>query len=159
RRSNVVSDAQVLSDSQVELLIEDYVRGAGIAWDVGADFVDIKHCHGYLLHEFLSAYTREGKYGGVFRNRHACVGGIVLGIRASGNRIELAVRLSAFDFVPYTPDPALSKPGRTGPGIPEDFTHCLPYRYAFGCNQENPTSLDLREAIQFMDLCATLGIK
>ena len=32
-------------------LIEDYVNAARIAWDVGADFVDIKHCHGYLLHE------------------------------------------------------------------------------------------------------------
>ena len=39
------------------------------AWDAGADFVDLKHCHGYLLHEFLSAFTRPGKYGGAFENR------------------------------------------------------------------------------------------
>jgi len=37
-------------------------------------FVDIKHCHGYLGHEFLSAHSRGGDYGGSFENGHAsCV--------------------------------------------------------------------------------------
>ena len=69
RKFNVTSDAQVWTDSEIEQLIGDYIRAAQIAADVGADFVDIKHCHGYLLHEFLSAYTRPGKYGGSFENR------------------------------------------------------------------------------------------
>src|ERR1043166_6815584 len=55
---NVTSDAQVLGDGEVEELIQSYVRAAKIAAEIGADFVDIKHCHGYLLHEFLSAHTR-----------------------------------------------------------------------------------------------------
>src|SRR2546429_1418844 len=84
---------------------------------------------------------------------------IVSGIRASGNDIELAVRLSAFDFVPFKPDPALSQPGNLGPGIPEDFSHCLPYRYAFGVNPDNPVEYDLTETFQFVDLCAQLGVK
>ena len=58
------------------------------------------------------------------------------GIRASGNKIELGVRLSAFDFVPFKPDPALSQPGKLGPGIPEDFSQCLPYRFGFGVNAD-----------------------
>lgn len=155
----VTSDDQVFTDDELDGLVEDYVRAARIAWDVGADFVDIKHCHGYLLHELLSAYTRPGKYGGSFENRTRMLRDIVSGIRASGNRIELAVRLSAFDFVPYRPDPALSSPGKPGPGIPETFSHCLPYRYAFGVNANDPVAYDLTEPSEFLELCATLGVK
>ena len=155
RTFKVTSDAQVWTDSELERLVEDYVAAARIAWDVGADFVDIKHCHGYLLHEFLSAFTRPGKYGGSFENRTRLLRDIVAAIRASGNRIEFAVRLSAFDFVPFRPDPALSQPGKPGPGVPVDFSHCLPYRYAFGVNQNNPVEYDLTETFQFLDLCAS----
>src|SRR5438046_9159564 len=51
KKFNVISDAQVWTDGEIEQLIQDYIRAAKIAADVGADFVDIKHCHGYLLHE------------------------------------------------------------------------------------------------------------
>ena len=159
KKFNVTSDDQVWTDSEIEQLIQDYVRAAGIAWEVGADFVDIKHCHGYLLHEFLSAFTRPGKYGGSFENRTRILREIISGIRASGNKIELGVRLSAFDFVPFKPDPALSKPGKLGPGIPEDFSQCLPYHYAFSVNQNNPTEYDLTESIQLVKLCSELGVK
>ncbi len=107
RTFKVTSDSQVWTDSELDRLVEDYVKAAKIAWDVGADFVDVKHCHGYLLHEFLSAFTRPGKYGGSFENRTRLLRDIVAGIRASGNRIDLGVRLSAFDFVPFKPDPGL----------------------------------------------------
>ena len=156
---SVTSDAQVLSDAEVEKLIGDYVTAARMAAEAGADFVDLKHCHGYLLHEFLSAYTRPGKYGGSFENRTRVLREIVGGIRADGNRIDLAVRLSAFDFVPFKPDPALSQPGKPGPGVPEDFLRCLPYRYAFGVNEKNPVEPDLAETFQFMQHCAQLGVK
>jgi len=159
RRFHVVSDSQVLTDAEVERLVEDYVQAARAAADAGADFVDIKHCHGYLLHEFLGAHTRPGKYGGSFENRTRLLREIVAGLRASGNRIDLGVRLSAFDFVPFRPDPAQSLPGKPGPGIPEDFSGCLPYRYAFGVNQANPLEPDLTETFQFVDLCVELGVK
>jgi len=155
----VASDDQVWTDDEVERLIEDYVRAAKIAWDVGADFVDIKHCHGYLLHEFLSAFTRPGNFGGSFENRTRILRNIIAGIRASGNKIEIGVRLSAFDFVPFKPDPALSRPGKLGPGIPEDFSHCLPYVYGFCTKQDNPVEYDLNEARGFIELCAQLGVK
>jgi 2,4-dienoyl-CoA reductase-like NADH-dependent reductase (Old Yellow Enzyme family) len=159
RKFGVTSDAQVWTDSELDQLIEDYISAARIAWDVGADFVDIKHCHGYLLHEVLGAFTRPGKYGGAFENRTRPLREIVAGIRASGNRIELGVRLSAFDLVPFKPDPVRSLPGKPGPGVPEDFAHCLPYRYGFGVNQTNPLEYDLAEAVQFLQLCASLGVK
>jgi NADPH2 dehydrogenase len=155
----VTNDEQVWTDTEIERLIENYVTAAKVAWDVGADFVDIKHCHGYLLHEFLGAFTRPGKYGGTFENRTRILRDIVAGIRASGNKIEFGVRLSAFDFVPFKPDPSLSRPGKLGPGIPEDFSKCLPYRYGFGVNQNNPIEPDLTETFQFVDLCSQLGVK
>jgi len=155
----VTSDAQVFTDDEIERLIEDYVRAAKIAWDVGADFVDLKHCHGYLLHEFLGAHTRPGKFGGSFENRTRLLREIAAGIRASGNPIEFAVRLSTFDMVPHRPDPALSVPGKLGPGIPEEFAHALPYRYGFGVNQSDPTQIDITETFQFVELCAQLGVK
>jgi NADPH2 dehydrogenase len=155
----VTSDAQVWTDSELEQLVDDYVKAARIAWDVGADFVDIKHCHGYLLHECLSAFTRPGQYGGCFENRTRMLRDIVAAIRASGNEIDLGVRLSAFDLVPFRPDPLLSQPGKPGPGVPADFSRCLPYQYAFGVNQQNPVDYDLAETFQFLDLCAELGVK
>ncbi len=158
-RFSVTSDRQILTDAEVARLVEAYVAAAEVAWEVGADFVDLKHCHGYLLHEFLGAHTRPGPYGGSFENRTRILREIVAGIRASGNRIDLAVRLSAFDFVPFRPDPARSAPGRPGPGIPEDYSRCLPYRFGFGVNHNHPVEPDLTEAFLFMDLCAKLGVK
>ncbi len=159
RKFNVTSDAQMFTDGEIEELIQCYIHAAKIAWDVGADFVDIKHCHGYLLHEFLGAHTRPGKFGGSFENRTRILRDIVAGIRASGNKIEIGVRLSAFDFVPFKPDPALSQPGKLGPGVPEDFSHCLPYRYGFGVSANNPVEYDLTETFKFAELCAQLGVK
>jgi len=155
----VKSDQQVWTDAELGDLIQAFVDAAKIAHEVGADFVDIKHCHGYLLHEFLSAHTRPGPYGGSFENRTRLLREIVSAIRASGNPIEVAVRLSAFDFVPFRPDPNLSCPGKPGPRIPEDYSHCLPYHFAFGVNPANPLEYDLSEPRRFLELCATLGIK
>ncbi|MDQ6631068.1 MAG: NADH:flavin oxidoreductase [Verrucomicrobiota bacterium] len=157
KKFNVTSDAQVLNDADIEQIIQKYIEAAKIAAEIGADFVDIKHCHGYLLHEFLSAFTRPGKYGGSFENRTRILREIIQGIRASGNKIELGVRLSAFDFVPFKPDPIRAQPGKLGPGIPEEFP--LPYPFAFGTNQNNPLEYDLTETFQFVNLCAELGVK
>jgi 2,4-dienoyl-CoA reductase-like NADH-dependent reductase (Old Yellow Enzyme family) len=159
KRFNVTSDAQVVTDAEVGELVQCYVGAAGIARDAGADFVDIKHCHGYLLHEFLGAFSRPGKYGGSFENRTRILREIISGIRADGNKIELGVRLSAFDLVPFKPDPARSETGKPGPGIPEDFSCCLPYRFGFGVNQNNPLELDLTESFRFVELCGELSVK
>jgi 2,4-dienoyl-CoA reductase-like NADH-dependent reductase (Old Yellow Enzyme family) len=159
QKFGITNDSAVMTDDEVETLIRDYINAAAIARRIGADFVDIKHCHGYLLHEFLGAFTRPGKFGGSFENRTRILSEIVQRIRASENDIEIAVRLSAFDLIPFRPDPVTSQPGKLGKGIPIDFSSLLPYQYAFGINQDNPTEYDLSEPIQFLQLCASLGIK
>ena len=153
----VQGDQDLWTDDEVEELIADYVRAARIAREAGADFVDIKHCHGYLLHEFLGAHTRDGRYGGSFENRTRILREIVGGIRAEGNDIDLAVRLSTFDMVPHRPDPERSTPGKLGPGIPE--AHMKPFPYQFGLDHDDPTQIELTETFAFVQLCGELGIK
>lgn len=155
---NVTSDDQILSDDDLKRLVDCYIDAAKIAAEIGADFVDIKHCHGYLLHEFLGAFTRPGPYGGSFENRTRLVREITAGIRAAVPKLGIGVRLSAFDLVPFKPDPALSQPGKPGPGMPEDFSHLLPYKYQFGVNQDNPLEYNLRETKRLLQLFSDLGI-
>ena len=159
KKFNVTSDAQIMSDDEMKRLVDDYAKAAKIASEVGADFVDIKHCHGYLLHEFLGAHTRPGEFGGSFENRTRPLRDIVAAIRSTVPTMGIGVRLSAFDAVPYKPDATQAKPGKLGPGIPEDYSHCLPYRYAFGVDQNNPVNYDLSEPIEFLRLCQQLDIK
>lgn len=158
-RFGVTGDQQVFTDTELDDLIADFVRAARVAWEAGADFVDIKHCHGYLLHELLGAHTRPGRYGGSFENRTRMLREIAAGIRADRNPIDIGVRLSAFDFVPFIPDPQSSQPGRPGPGIPMPHADCLPYRYGFGVKEDRPVEPDLLEPRLFVDLCASLGVK
>ena len=77
-------------------------KATRIAREVGADFVDIKHCHGYLLHELLGAHTRDGRYGGNFENRTRMLREIVTAIRADGNDIDITSEGLTVDGVSYT---------------------------------------------------------
>jgi 2,4-dienoyl-CoA reductase-like NADH-dependent reductase (Old Yellow Enzyme family) len=159
KKFGITDDGPVLTDDDVRGLIEAYIRGAKIAQQAGADFVDVKHCHGYLLHEFLSAHTRPGPYGGSFENRTRILREITAGIRAECPGLLIGIRLSAFDFVPYKPDPAGGGEGKLGDGIPEPYDHCLPYTYGFGVDPQNPVAYDLGEPIRFLELLESLDIR
>ncbi len=159
RRLNLPSDYPLLTDAEIEGIIEQFHRAARMANELGFDFVDIKHCHGYLGHEFLGAHTREGKYGGSFENRTQFLREVVQGIRAAAPGLQIGVRLSAFDSIPYRPDPALSAPGKPGPGIPEEYKTLIPYRWGFGADQNDPRRPDLAEPLRFLALLEELGIQ
>lgn len=152
-------DSVLLTDSDIERLIDNYVRAAKIAHRVGFHFVDVKHCHGYLGHEFLSAFTRKGKFGGDFDGRTRFAREIIRRIQAECPGLMIGVRLSVFDHPPFKPDPAKSTGGKLGPGIPEEFQSHLPYVYGFGCNPNNPLEIDLAEPIRFINLLASLGVR
>jgi NADPH2 dehydrogenase len=157
RKFGVPADRKPMSDDEIKRLIEDFVVAAKRAQATGFDFVDIKHCHGYLAHEFLSAVDRDGAYGGSLENRTRFLREVVEGIRAEAPGLKMGVRLSAFDSVPFKPDPARSAPGALGPGIPEE--HATPYRYAFGANKDNPLEYDLTETKAFFEILRGLGIR
>ena len=158
RRLNLPADYPVLTDGEIETIIEDFVTAARAAGELGFDFVDVKHCHGYLGHEFLSAHTRAGKYGGSFENRTRFLRDIVAGVRVVAPGLLIGVRLSAFDIVPFRPDPAKSSGGKLGPGIPEPYEQLIPYRWGFGVDPQHPTEPDLNEPIRFLSLLEELQI-
>src|SRR6266446_2499614 len=162
RRLGLSRDYPILTDGEIRAIIEEFHRAAKIAQELGFDFVDVKHCHGYLGHEFLGAHTREGNYGGSFENRTRFLREVVSGIRAAAPGLKIGVRVSAFDTVPFRPDPAQSANGassaRLGPGIPEPFAELLPYRWGFGVDANDPTQPDLAEPIQLLSLLESLNI-
>jgi 2,4-dienoyl-CoA reductase-like NADH-dependent reductase (Old Yellow Enzyme family) len=158
RRMKLSADHPVLSDSEIQQIIENFHRAALMASRLGFDFVDIKHCHGYLGHEFLSAHTRNGAYGGSFENRTRFLREITQGIRAVAPQLRIAVRLSAIDSVPFLSDPIESRDGKAGVGVPEEYRQFLPYRWGFGVNPQNPLEADLSEPAQFLSLLQELGI-
>ena len=158
RRMGLPPDYPVLTDGEIRSIIEHYHSGARMAWELGFDFVDVKHCHGYLGHEFLSAHTRAGDYGGSFENRTRFLRQIIEGIRSLAPGLKIGVRVSAFDTVPFRPDPELSSSNKLGPGIPEPYQSLLPYRWGFGVNPLDPMQSDPGEAVQFLTLLEQLGI-
>lgn len=159
KRLELPRDYPLLTDAEIRGVIETFHRAARLALKADFDFVDIKHCHGYLGHEFLSAHTREGNYGGSFENRTRFLREVVEGIRAVAPGLGIGVRLSAFDMIPYQ---AGSKPPASGnhkPGVPELSESVLPYRWGFGVSEENPLEPDLTETVRFLSLLDDLGIR
>jgi NADPH2 dehydrogenase len=159
RRLKLPPDYPLLTDGEIEKIIEDFHRAAVMAWQIGFDFVDVKHCHGYLGHEFLSAHTREGRYGGDFERRTRFLREIVQGIRSLAPGLHIAVRLSAIDTVPFHSDPSRSVNGKPATGVAEMRPDLLPYRWGFGVNPLNPTETDLHEPERFLSLLEELGIQ
>ncbi len=158
RRVGVGPDDAVLPDDEIRAIIHDFIVAARLAKDCGFDFVDIKHCHGYLGHEFLSAVTREGEFGGSLENRTRFLREVAAGIRSAVPGLGIGVRLSAFDLVPYKPDPDQSLPGKMGPGVFESYCDSMPYVYAFGVDRDQPTEPDLTETVAMLDILRTIGI-
>src|SRR5688572_19390102 len=152
-------DSVVITDDYVKRLIENYVRAAKLAHRVGFKFIDVKHCHGYLGHELLSAFTRPGPYGGSLENRTRFAREIIQGIQSECPGMLIGVRLSAFDYVPFKPDPTRGGNGKLGPGIPEPFAHVLPYQFGFGANSDNPLEWDLTEPVAFINMLASMGVR
>ena len=159
RRMKLPPDYPRLSDHEIESIIEAFHQAAFIAWQSGFDFVDIKHCHGYLGHEFLSAHTRNGRYGGSFEGRTRFLREVVQGIRSLCPRLHIGVRLSAIDTVPFHSDPGQSINDKSSTGVAEMCPDLIPYRWGFGVNPLNPKESDLSESMRFLSLLEELGIQ
>jgi NADPH2 dehydrogenase len=148
-RDGEAGDRAVLDDGDLDALVDDYVRAAVLARRAGFDFVDVKHCHGYLLHELLSAVDRPGRYGGDLGGRTAFLRRVLDGIRSEAPGLGLALRLSAFDAVPHEPGPG-------GRGVPVPGTP-KPYPYAFG-GDGTGLGVDLAETHELLQRAASWGV-
>jgi 2,4-dienoyl-CoA reductase-like NADH-dependent reductase (Old Yellow Enzyme family) len=144
-------DASVVwTDAELERLIDAFVVAAGVARDAGFRFVDIKACHGYLLHEFLSARSRPGPFGGDLLGRSRLLRTIIERVRAEYADLMVVVRLSAFDTLPY----ATSRET----GRPMDYDGLLPYEHGFGVDPNHPLEIDLTEPMELVSVLARLGV-
>ncbi len=86
------------SDSDIDAVKAAYIHGVELAELAGFDAVDVKACHGYLLHEMLYAFDRsDSRYGGSFENRTSFLREVL----NTPSKIIKAVRLSGFDLIPY----------------------------------------------------------
>ncbi|MFO7694486.1 MAG: hypothetical protein R6V57_15480 [Vicinamibacterales bacterium] len=90
------------TDDELDELRVTFVEASRLAARAGFDAVDIKACHGYLLHELLGAHTRtNSRYGRMFEHRVRLLLDIVMAIRAEVPDMAVAVRFNATDGVPF----------------------------------------------------------
>ena len=95
-----VTDENIVTDEYLDTLPEKYVASAKLAVEAGFDGVDVKSCHGYLFQELLSAFDREGRYGGSFENRTRLYLDCIKAVRkVIPDGILLTTRLSVSDMV------------------------------------------------------------
>jgi NADPH2 dehydrogenase len=148
KRLAITNDAACFSDEELDRLVGDFVRAARDAARIGFAFVDVKHCHGYLGHELLSASDRPGRYGGSFENRTRFLRSVVEGIRADAPGLRIGVRLSAFDMVPFRRGPS----GVGEPDAPDEG-----YRSAFGFT---PLGADgsIDDSDSLLTMLASIGV-
>ena len=168
-RVGISDDGPVLSDDDIAWLVDDFIRAARLAQKAGFAFVDVKHCHGYFGHELLSAFDRPGRYGGSLENRTRFLCDITTGIRAEAPRLEIGIRVSVFDTMPF-------QQGADGVGVPaieetaargqqtedrsgvENRISNSQYRYAFG-GDGTGLGIDLQEPAAFLELLLNLDIE
>jgi NADPH2 dehydrogenase len=143
-------DRIVWTDDELESLIDDYVAAARTAQSAWFQFVDVKSCHGYLLHEFLSARRRPGRFGGDFAGRTRLLTSIIERIRQELPQLAVVVRLSVFDTPPF-------RSGRDT-GRPMDYQTLLPYDCGFGVRADDPFVIDWQEPLQLIAALAGLGV-
>ena len=63
-------EGELLSEEEVDNILDKFVLAAKLAHDCGADGIDFKLCHGYFCTQLLRPYNdRKWKYGGSWANR------------------------------------------------------------------------------------------
>ena len=141
-------DTVVWTDDDLEKLIDSYVASARLAHEVGFRFVDVKACHGYLLHEFLSARIRKGKFGGDLVGRARLLTTIIERIRSEIPDLMVLARLSVFDILPY----------ETSVDVGQPMESTTPYEFGFGTSENEPLSFDLEEPLKLIAMLQDKGV-
>ncbi len=127
-----MTDENIVSDEYLDTLPAFYAQSAKLAEEVGFDGVDVKSCHGYLFQEMLSAYNRQGKYGGSFENRSRLFLDSVKTVKSAVSKEFLVV--SRFDVCDMVPKPN-----------------------GFGTDEQN--NVDLTEAKKLVGLLVQAGVE
>ena len=111
-KGNPISSDRTVTDEYLDRVGEALVKGALLAEKAGFDGVDIKCCHRYLNSELLSAYNREGKYGGSLENRTRLLRESVKGaVESCSGDFIVSSRLNVYDGFEYPYGFGVSKDG------------------------------------------------
>lgn len=132
RPFNIPPEHRVVTDEYLDSLIPQYVKAAKLAEKAGFDGVDIKACHRYLMSELLSAYTREGRYGGSYENRTRLYREVIAAVTSEVD-IAAATRLGVHDGIGYP--------------------------YGFGDDLDDPSKFDPTEALRLIKDIQSLGVR
>jgi len=133
-KDNPISKDRIVTDEYLDRVGEALVKGAVLAEKAGFDGVDIKCCHRYLNSELLSAYEREGKYGGSLENRTRLLRESVAGaIQNCSKDFLVSSRLNAYDGFPYP--------------------------YGFGVSKDGGTEVNLNETVWLVKELYNLGVR
>lgn len=129
-----ISSDRIVSDEYLDKVKEALVAGAALAEKAGFDGVDIKCCHRYLNSELLSAYERDGRYGGSLENRTRLFRESVKGaVDSCSKDFIVTSRLNIYDGFPYP--------------------------YGFGVSKEGTLDVDLTEPLWLIKQLHELGVE
>ena len=99
---NDSKDIETYSDAELHFIRDKFIEAVKLADEAGFDSVDIKVCHGYLLHELLCNRTEsDSKYSGELANRMGLLLEIIELVRDEVPKIMVSVRFNAYDGFPY----------------------------------------------------------
>ena len=122
----------IADDDYLDTIPALYSKAAKLALEAGFDGMDVKCCHGYLFNEFLSAFNRDGKYGGSLENRTRLYFDCIDAVKdAVGDKAFVTTRLNSCD--------------------------CFPYGYGFGVNESE--EIDLTETKVIIEKLQEKGIE
>ena len=122
----------VATDEYCDGIVEKYAEAAKLASYAGFDGIDVKCCHGYLMSELLSAFKREGKYGGSYENRTRLYFDCLKAVfENKSDSLFVTTRLNACD--------------------------CFDYPYGFGVDENN--NIDLTETKKIITELEKMGIE
>ena len=109
-----IDKERIISDAQIDRVREMLVESSSLAQEAGFDGVDVKCCHRYLNSELLSAYNRDGKYGGSIENRTRLLRDAIAGSKqVCGDSFIVTSRLNVYDGFEYPYGFGVSKNGGT----------------------------------------------
>jgi len=116
----------LLSDYELEDLKNIFIDRARLAREAGFHAVDVKACHGYLLHESLAARRRtDSKFGGAFDKRIKLLLDIIKNIVEEVPGLLVTTRLTLFDGIPYPWGWGTSPDGQPDLAEPLTLLHTL----------------------------------
>lgn len=101
-KDNPIDKSRILSDDRIDQIKEDLIYSAKLAEKAGFDGVDVKCCHRYLNSELLSAFEREGKYGGSLENRTRFLRECITGaMEVCSSDFIVSSRMNVYDGFEY----------------------------------------------------------